>query len=341
MFGRSEKTLQRTPTPTSQSAYQTPPMHHRLPSSQRPRADKSRDYERVSPPAFQTAYNPDRHVHKQPPVQSEYASEPLEGYYSPDRKSGTFSANFINGQRSPSATPSQGVPAYARPKSYIQEMNKQAQAQQVNPSGYFANSSSPQSPHNGMDKNTIRQVPSNHSGNPAFNPTSPNVPRSTTSHSNRLGHYELPNLPMTRADSPPPPPPPKDERYLPSPKSQPFPGVRSSFQDTRSPISPPLPPHQVQKHSRQSLPPLQTSIPASQKNPQSAHPMTPAEVRKARQLEIERTSSSAPAPAPAQRSGAVIQKKDEEEEEEEKIVMSSSSYPGQEWQPGYGNWDGD
>jgi hypothetical protein len=64
--------------------------------------------------------------------------------------------------------------------------------------------------------------------------------------------------------------------------------------------------------------------------------MTPEEVRRIRQMEIERggmiNGPSASVPK---------MKTPVEEDEEEKIVMSSSSYPGQEWQPDYGNWAAD
>ena len=61
--------------------------------------------------------------------------------------------------------------------------------------------------------------------------------------------------------------------------------------------------------------------------------MTPEEVRKARQQEIESTGRSTP--------GLVSQGAGPGMAKEEEIVMSGSSYPGQEWHPGYGNWDGD
>ena len=62
--------------------------------------------------------------------------------------------------------------------------------------------------------------------------------------------------------------------------------------------------------------------------------MTPEEVRKVRQQEIESTGHSIPGLVGQGAGPGVAQ-------EEEEIVMSGSSYPGQEWHPGYGNWDGD
>ena len=78
--------------------------------------------------------------------------------------------------------------------------------------------------------------------------------------------------------------------------------------------------------------------------------MTPEEKRRSRQLEIE-TGHMSPGgmgniggSATGKNSGGLkgLNEENGSEEEDEKIEMSATSFPGQEWQPGYSHaWMGD
>ena len=65
--------------------------------------------------------------------------------------------------------------------------------------------------------------------------------------------------------------------------------------------------------------------------------LTPEEMRKARQWEIE-TGEAATGSSRSEGANKLTQAKQQEEEPEEKIVMSSTSYPG--WDSYEGGWDG-
>ena len=91
---------------------------------------------------------------------------------------------------------------------------------------------------------------------------------------------------------------------------------------------------------QQNLPSLQTnfsdSTPEISRN--DTKQLTPEEVRRARQTEIEREIGS-----PRIGSGDGTSEnlaRNSPGAEELKFRMQGSSYPGQEWTPGYGNWDG-
>ncbi|KAL9581181.1 MAG: hypothetical protein Q9203_005998 [Teloschistes exilis] len=115
----------------------------------------------------------------------------------------------------------------------------------------------------------------------------------------------------------------------------------------------------AQEQSRQTLPPLQTSMPGPAIAPAAQQPRvknnsagSDPEARKLRRSQIESGSAttasrtmeqpqSSSAAAGLKEGGNVrVGRGKNGENEDEPVVMSATSFPGQEWQPmGYGGWD--
>ncbi|KAI4210380.1 MAG: hypothetical protein LQ351_006747 [Letrouitia transgressa] len=170
-----------------------------------------------------------------------------------------------------------------------------------------------------------------------------------------------------RPESPaPPPPPPKDHWHQTKPRHASLtasPATPAPVPQAQGHPSPSVAPHQ-RKHSRspssqthQSLPPIQTDIPAhprkseevaARPREQGSGAVSPAEARKLRQSQIESARSPT---APVEPSAATHaggggggsgEKNADGSEDEEVIVMSATSFPGQEWQPSsFSRWEED
>ncbi|MCJ1397590.1 hypothetical protein MMC11_000784 [Xylographa trunciseda] len=348
LFGRSTPKQQPVVIPFSQQ---------HTPVNQWSTDSQYQQYEPMPNTGLGSAYNINHQSYSQPVPPPGYERPPLEGYYSPDRISGSFSPEFINGQRSPSnvaQNPAQYGEAPLEYPSATQQWHNQSQSPWVRnlvshsptpiPLSYPQNSSREVSDYHN-EYRSPRDLPI--SNNPPsiqqyqnsqlpIQPYRSQIessvatipPRSDSVSRGNQGYHEAPPV---RFDSPPPPPPPpKDDHHLP--------GSRSRHGRSLSQIPPPTqyspsPSRQGPAQTRQSLPPLQTNI-GKARVAKASTPMTPEDIRRARQQQIERSGrmpqSQASNDAPMSR-----------QDPEEKIVMSSSSYPGQEWQPGYGNWDGD
>ena len=354
LFGRSSPKQQSLSTPTAQ------PVIHRNSSQQNTSVkqwssnSQFQQYESMPSSGHGSAYHTHHQSYIQPVIHSGYDIPPLEGYYSPDRISGSFSPEFINGHRSPqnmSQNPVQyGEPALQYPLEILQPRN-QPQSHWVR--NLMSHSPTPHSrPY--PDPNTSPEATNYYDEyrSPKDLPTSSNIRQNqqyqtSQSHRGRTGS-NIANVPPhghsiargsqgyheappARYDSPPPPPPPpKDDHLLQGSKSR---HVRSLSQ-----VPPPAQyssslARQGEAQTRQSLPLLQTDMGKAKVAP-ARTPMTPEDVRRLRQQQIERSGG-----VPQTQASNGNQKV--RHDPEEKIVMSSSSYPGQEWQPSYGSWDGD
>ena len=329
---------------------------------------------------------------------SDYHHPPLEGYYSPDRRSGTFSPGFISGQRSPRLMPqslesprkynegspfqqpsnltlntqsynpnsselriSQQTPPSHRSLGSLNQYPDRASSLQplhgsTNHSMYLYNAQAPvpasqglyssweRTPIERLDNSSVGQnsshmppmsnVNQNNIPNGAHNPT--RMPLKSSMKKSR-GYHEVDSTPITRLDSPAPPPPPPKDAWLAQPlhtntsspaRSQLHNPSQSPSNQVKSYAS--IPP----KHQRQSLPLLQTQVVQSTSASQDGSTLTPEEVRKARQREIE-TGYRDPRLNGIGNSSGEASNRPKGRNEDENIVMSGSSYPGQEWQPQY------
>ena len=358
--------------------------------------------ESIHNPNYPKQASPSSHIH--PTHKSDYHHPPLEGYYSPDRRSGTFSSDFINAQQSPGLMPqNHESPGYAElsspridinlanahiyqePSSNHQQLldsqNKyptrttSRQPVQSSPrDDRYAHRAQAPAPTSRSNYSTWERPPNERLDNLSTSQTSSCQPsssntnvqsietRSPTRMPSRLSmkkpreFHEVQSTSINRTNSPPPPPPPpKDEWLTHSPhgvasahaRSQSHnPSLRTSFQQ---PIphenDPAQPNHHYHHRHHQSLSPLQTNTaPPSTTMSRHERTLTPEEVRKARQREIEtghrnprfnsfdngNDSSDSGANGAGSRPGM--------NSEDEKIVMSGSSYPGQMWQPDYAGY---
>ena len=311
----------------------------------------------MPPTGLGSAYHTNYQSLSQPVPPPGYDIPPLEGYYSPDRISGSFSPELVNGQR-PLPSVMQNPTQYVGPPLQYPTENQQSYYQPQSPwvRNLMSHSPTP-NPRTYPGQNSSRDVPNYHneyrisSDVPPSNELRSSRPYQTSQpptqsyrsqnepsiamippHNASIvrespGYHEAPPV---RYDSPPPPPPPPKDDHL-------LPGSRSRHGRSLSQVPPPTQyspsvPRQASAQTRQSLPPLQTNMGKS-KAAAASTPMTPEDVRRARQQQIERSGRT---PQAQVRNDASVAMYDPEE-----IVMSSSSYPGQEWQPSYGNWHGD
>ena len=322
-----------------------------------------------------------------------YDRPPLEGYYSPDRRSGTeetFSPGSMIRQRSPRPIPqNQGPPEQyqdehqqgtSRPSSHSWDRLLNPTIRNVSPkvpdgtSQYGAENPQPvrgsslgpafshgdqirYSSNKGPDigiafrneNSSWIRSPDRRSNNSSSNlspvSTLPSVNSNPAHATSRgplrssmkkpRGYHEVEGMPSGRTESPPPPPPPpKDEWFTQSVhRTGPLHSRSSSY-------NPPLPSNTYPKPAinpyRQSLPLLQTNMNYSRDTPQEAKSTTPEDIRRSRQRDIERGNIPSGYSAGGHKSDDMAQGTDGEE----RIVMSSSSYPGQEWQPDYGHYEG-
>lgn len=345
-------------SPKQQSSF-TPAPQPRIPSQQQPpqpqtpfdewlTPDERQRSGPSNPPTQGSAYHANHQEYYQPAPPPEYDRTHLEGYYSPDKKEGIYPLGNVNGQR-PSAD-------YQQPQtqpystagrtsvSHSPPMNSQTYSARNNSRGASwsygnygksnalpSSSTSPQYQPYGTSQPTFHgrsQGPSNRSVS-----ANPDAAYVDTFMRNPQGYHETP--PGRNSSPAPPPPPPKDDHLKISPRFQPTSHARSASQNAQATQATPSPSPRGLSHTRQSLPPLQTSI--AQIKGSSSKPITPDDVRKARQRQIEESGPAAPTPTrTGLQEGSRLSN-----DAEEKIVMSSTSYPGQEWQPSYGNWDGD
>ncbi|MCJ1356700.1 MAG: hypothetical protein MMC33_006695 [Icmadophila ericetorum] len=327
---------------------------------------------RVSPPNSVSAYHANRQIsgmpvqqYATPPPVDRYAAPnpPLEGYYSPDRTSATFSPEFMSGQRSPRLVAQDTLPS-----------NYQRNTQNTSTGTYPRNNQQPtmitpgqwdlnQQSRNESNQDSLSLAPpvsqsswtrragrrsegfpnSNAQPSQPLATGSPGFQR-TSARPSQIYHEMGRSNTVARNDSPPPPPPPKDDWRGTSPTS-----ATTQHRSTSAPLQTALrssytPTSTLPKHlqpssssqQRQTLPPLQTNVNTHARNVSREAPkiQTLEETRRTRQKEIEMGLTSPQhliAPPKVERATRV-------NTDEERIVMSSSSYPGQEWQPGAG-WD--
>ncbi|MCJ1390239.1 hypothetical protein MMC18_003097 [Xylographa bjoerkii] len=358
LFVRSSPKQQPAITPAAQPASRRNSSQQHTPINQWPPDSQYQQNEPMPPMGYGSAYHTNHQSYSQPLPPAGYDVPPLEGYYSPDRISGSFSPEFINGQRSPSNM-AQNTAQYSEPPLQYPFDSQQSRNQPQSPWVRDLMSLSPTPNSRSFSgQNSNREVPDYHNEyrSPRDLPTSNNPrpnqqyqisqlpiqsyrsqtetgvatipPRSDSIVRGSEGYHEAPPV---RYDSPPPPPPPPKDDHL-------LPGSRSRHGRSSSQIPPPTQyspstSRQGAAQTRQSLPPLQTNI-GKARVVTVGTPMTPEDVRRARQQQIERSGRMPQ--ARASNDGPITR-----HVPEEKIVMSSSSYPGQEWQPSYGNWDGE
>ena len=307
MFGRSSPKQEATTAPVPQSTFPIP--HPQLQPQQQGPFDqwlatpelRQTDITRPTDPI--SAYNGSHHGFYGPALPSGYEPPPLEGYYSPDRLDDSFSPGLAGGQ--PAISDMQQNPSRESPLTHM-------------------NSQSPKNLPAGSTLQSYQASPNQMA--------SPMQVSSGDNSGMRNSRGRL-NTPPGRSDSPlPPPPPPKDDYLQKGVRSNPASHMRSFSQNLQTTQFTPSKTSHGQFRNRQSLPPLETRIPQTRGS--SSKPITPEEVRKARQRQIETSGQSSPSPFRPS-----IQP--EQNRPEDNIVMSSTSYPGQEWQPNFGNWDGE
>jgi hypothetical protein len=259
-------------------------------------------------------------------------------------------SNPIRPSPSPAILSSQNQGSYQQPHYWPQQpSNPTSLTPTKNPQNYPARSTSRELPRgdNGV-RNPSTNLPPNGSppyqtyGEPRATPQQSNppppvhgyspFPKPTFGDSNSRPFHKAP---PSRYDSPPPPtPPPKDNNNNNSAqrtRSNVLPNVRTA---PKAPDNDPFngpEPNQVPGQTRRSLPPLKTSLPPA--SLAATKPITPEEIRKLRQKQIEESNASTP------KSAAPKGHTPRKLSDDEKIVMSSTSYPGQEWQPSWGSWE--
>ncbi|MCJ1439049.1 hypothetical protein MMC27_008440 [Xylographa pallens] len=355
LFGQSGPKQPLAVIPPAQPAFRRNSSQQYTPVNQWPSDIHHQQHEPMPPTGHGSVYHTNHQSYSQPVPPPGYDIPPLEGYYSPDRNSGSFS---INGQRS-LPTMTQNLAQYGEPPIQYPAANQQSHYQPQSPwvRNLLSHSPTP-TPRSYPGHNSSRGAPVYHNEHRSPDDLStsikprPNQPYQTSQlptqsyrSQNEPGiANDLPRsasivrepkryheAPPVRYDSPPPPPPPPKDDYF-------LQGSRSRHGRSLSQIPPPTQhspstSRQGADRIRQSLPPLQTNV-GKARVASASTPMTPEDVRRARQQQIERSGRM---PQTQARNAGQITRHDPEEE----IVMSSSSYPGQEWQPSYGNWHGD
>ena len=355
LFGQSSPKQPSAVIPTAQPAFRRNSSQQHASVNQWPSNFQHQQHEPMPPTGHDSAYHTNHQSYSQPVPPPGYEIPPLEGYYSPDRNSGSFS---INGQRSlPTIT--QNLTQYGEPLIQYPAANQQSHYQPQSPwvRNLLSHSPTP-TPRVYPGHNSSREAPDYHneyrspndlpssisqqpnqqyqtSQLPAQSYRSQNepgiatdLPRSASIVRGSQGYHEAP--PVRYDSPPPPPPPPKDDHFLQGSRSRQGRSLSQALPPTQYS---PSPSRQGAAQIRQSLPPLQTNV-GKARVASASTPMTPEDVRRARQQQIERSGRMPQTPA---RNAEQKIRHDSEEE----IVMSSSSYPGQEWQPSYGNWHGD
>ena len=353
-----------------------------------------------------------------PPSQTMYDRPPLEGYYSPDRRSGNFSPAFISGQRSPRLGPQQFPPQspnqdHARQHQASSSIDSRRQnriswQESLPPASMNSpmyNNTSPTSPssqpYGQQPTQRITSLSSAADPHPSWirapgqdnvAPLPPLSPPSNdpTSEANKppthqpmsssmnyslypspsassagkrnafntaRGLHEIDSAsrgatsPKAANDSAPPPPPKDSNSANSKPRaSADFHPRHPAYQtfnqqnvaqspSTQAP-SPARPMVDTNGNRQQTLPSLQTNFSDSTPEVGDYTPkqLTSEEVRRARQAEIEKGTGS-PGIAPDEKIRENVARRSTGAEER-KFLMQGSSYPGQEWTPGYGNWDG-
>ncbi|MCJ1473499.1 Serine/arginine repetitive matrix protein 2 [Lambiella insularis] len=365
LFGRASPKQQPTPLLTAQPAPLRSPPQRQADVDQRQADTHYRPPGSISHPRQGSAYYTNHQDYSQPSPPAGYDQlpvgydrPPLEGYYSPDRNSGFLQPGQISRERSPSSamhtphhsgsflqSPSNHAPSLEQPQSaWVPKSMSHSAAPEMQPStDHRNNNQSLTDPrgHGNFDSPAIvdasqsyqrfqnSQIPPktrhNQSQSDRSHGISANTARVNAVMSGPRTYHEAP---VERRDSPPPPPPPpKDDHLVQTLQSC---HGRSSSQSAQSTQHSPSTSRQGVAQARQSLPPLKTNI-AQTKSSSNSTPMTPEDIRKARQQQIEQSGRS-PQKYVVNSSQPV---------RDEKIVMSSSSYPGQEWQPDFGHWNGD
>ena len=394
LFSRSSRRKSSVLLPEPQSAYSSTPSEQETAFSQQQSFHRRQDG--PPPPRHDSVYFASHPDSSAPPPgylqrlpDHVYDRPPLEGYYSPDRRSGTeetFAPNSMIRQRSPKPfSQNQGPPAQSyseyqqeqsRPESRSWDRLLNPTIRNVSPkvpegtSQYDVRNPSVRgsslepkfshgdqirySSNNGPDVRIASRYENsswirspdrrshNSSGNLPPVSTLPSVNSNPAHGTSRgplrssmkkpRGYHEVEG---GRTESPPPPPPPpKDEWLVQRTQHTGLSHSRSSS------YNPPLPsntyPTPTINPYRQSLPLLQTNMNYSRNTPQEAKSITPEDIRRSRQRDIERGTILSGFSAGGDRGGDMSQDTDGEE----RIVMSSSSYPGQEWQPDYGYYEG-
>lgn len=303
----------------------------------------------TNPIAQGSAYQTNHQEYYQPAHPLGYYRPPLEGYYSPNNEESIHPLGHVNGQppptdyRQPQAQPHAALDetsASPSPPGNLQSYSTQKASWEVSDSygnhlktnGLTSTNTSPQYQNYGRSGPILQGRYQGHS-NRSFS-ANPDAAYVDTIMRDPQGYHETPT---GRGSSPtPPPPPPKDDYSQKSPRSRAISHTRSSSQDAQVKQETPSPSPRGPSQTRQSLPPLQTA--ATQMKASSGKPTTPEDVRKARQRQLEEAGPAPPTPTQTHgQKGSRLSN----DAAEEKIVMSSTSYPGQEWQPSYGNWGGD
>ena len=397
LFSRSSRRQSSVLMSEPQSAYSSTPSEQEMPYGQR--QSSHRNLGQPRPPRQDSLYFASHQVPSAPPPgylqrlpDHVYERPPLEGYYSPDRRSGTedtFSPDNVTRQRSPQPIPQYQGPSGqyhneyqqqpARPRSstwnrLLNTNNRDLAPQLPNGTSQYSapishpvrgSSRGPNSSHGDQTRYPSNQAhdvgpPSHHetsswtrspdgrvnnsSNIPPSVSTLPSVNSNPAHASSRgplrssmkkpRGYHEIDGNPTGRAESPPPPTPPPKDDWL----TQPTHHAGSSH--LRSSSFNPLPsttnPTPAINPYRQSLPLLQTNMNYSRNIPQEGKSAIPEDIRRSRQREIE----SGEMPSRYRSEAAKGSNMPLGTDSEERIVMSSSSYPGQEWQPDYGNYEG-
>ena len=350
-----------------------------------------------------------------------YDRPPLEGYYSPDRRSGTFSPAFISGQRSPRLGPQQFPPQgpsqdHARqhqasasidgrrqnriswqeglpptsmngpmynstsPTSLSSHSFGQQPAQRLNSFG------SPTDPHPSWTRtpgqNNVPHLPPL---SPSYIDSTPEVKKQPThqlrSSSMNYSLYPSPSaslsgkrnasntarglheidsvpqgapLPKSVNNSAPPPPPKDSTSVINKPRALAdfhprHPAYQNSNQHNAAQSSSTQPSTQAHpwantnSDGQQTLPSPQTNFSDSglADGNDTSRQLTPEQVRRARQTEMENGTASPQIRFGGEGMREKGVKRRSTGAEDRKFSMQGSSYPGQEWTPGYGNWDGD
>ncbi|KAL9119947.1 MAG: hypothetical protein Q9187_003499 [Circinaria calcarea] len=393
LFSRSSRRQSSLEMSEPQSTYSSTPSEQGAPYGQR--QSSHRNLDQLRPPRQDSLYFASHQVPSAPPPgylqrlpDHVYDRPPLEGYYSPDRRSGTedtFSPDNFTRQPSP-----QPISQYQGPSGqYYNEQpprprsstwNRLLNTKNRDLAPQFSNDTSQYSTPNShpvrgssrgpnFSQGDQTRYPNNQGhdvGLPSHLETSswirssdrrannsssilppvstlPSVNSDPAQASSRgplrssmkkpRGYHEIDGNPTGRAESPPPPPPPPKDDWLTQPTHHAGPSqLRSSSFNSLPSTTYPTP---VINSYRQSLPLLQTNMNCSRNIPQEGKSATLEEIRRSRQRGIESGEMPSRHKSEVPKGSNMPLGTDGEE----RIVMSSSSYPGQEWQPDYGNYE--
>lgn len=395
LFSRSSRRQSSVLLPEPQSAYSSTPSEQGTAFSQQPSFHRYQDG--LPAPRQDSVYFASHQVPSVPPPgylqrlpDHVYDRPPLEGYYSPDRRSGTeetFSPGSMIRDNSPKPIPHNQGPPGQYQNEYQQERSRPesrswdrllnptirnvspavpggtSQYDVPNPHPVHGSSLEPKFSHgdqiryssnSGLDigiasrkeNSSWMRSPDRRSNNSSSDlppvSTLPSVNSEPAHAASRgplrssmkkpRGYHEVDGR---RTESPPPPPPPPKDEWLTQPAQYTGPSNSQSF-SYNPPLAPNTYPTPAINPYRQSLPLLQTNMKYSRNTPREAKSTTPEDIRRLRQRDIERGNMPSGYSAGDGKGGDIPQDPDGED----RIVMSSSSYPGQEWQPDYGHYEG-